>query len=56
MATKRNGTTKLLILTALAVVVGLIIWLLPTAQAQGNKQQDMDAAILFSLSGHHPSN
>ena len=48
METKRNGTTKLLILTALAVVVGLIIWLLPTAQAQGNKQQDMDAAILNS--------
>lgn len=48
MATKRNGTTKLLILTALAIVVGLIIWLLPSAQAQGGKGQDMDAAIVNS--------
>lgn len=48
MATKRNGTVKLLILTALAVVVGLIIWLLPTAQAQGGKTQNMDDAIAKS--------
>ena len=47
MATKRNGTTRLLILAALAIVVGLIIWLLPTAQAQGGKQ-DMEAAIAQS--------
>ncbi len=48
MATKRNGTVKLLILTALAIVVGLIIWLLPSAQAQKNAEQDMDAAIAKS--------
>ena len=48
MATKRNGTTKLLILAALVVVVGLIIWLLPSAQAQGGNQQNMDAAIANS--------
>ena len=47
MATNRNGTTRLLILAALAIVVGLIIWLLPTAQAQGGKQ-DMEAAIAQS--------
>ena len=48
MATKRNGSMRLLILAALAIVVGLIIWLLPSAQAQGNKQQDMEAAIAQS--------
>lgn len=47
MATKRNGTTRLLVLAALAIVVGLIIWLLPSAQAQNN-QQDMEAAIAQS--------
>ena len=47
MATKRNGTTRLLVLAALAIVVGLIIWLLPTANAQGGKQ-DMAAAIAQS--------
>lgn len=47
MATKRNGTTRLLILAALAIVVGLIIWLLPSVQAQNN-QQDMQAAIVQS--------
>jgi peroxiredoxin len=44
MAIKRNGTTRLLVLAALAIVVGLIIWLLPSAQAQ-NSKQDMAAAI-----------
>ena len=48
MATKRNGTVKLLILAALTIVVGVIIWLLPSAQAQGNSEQDMDAAIVKS--------
>ena len=48
MATKRNGTTRLLILAALAIVVGLIIWLLPTASAQSNQQQDMEKAIVQS--------
>ena len=47
MATKRNGTTRLLVLAALAIVVGLIFWLLPSAQAQNN-QQDMEAAIAQS--------
>lgn len=47
MATKRNGTTRLLVLAALAIVVGLIIWLLPSAQAQNN-QQDMEKAIAQS--------
>ena len=47
MATKRNGTTRLLILAALAIVVGLIIWLLPSAQAQNGKQ-DMEQAIAQS--------
>ena len=37
----------MLILAALAIVVGLIIWLLPSAQAQQN-QQDMQAAIVQS--------
>lgn len=44
MAIKRNGTTRLLVLAALAIVVSLIIWLLPSAQAQ-NSKQDMAAAI-----------
>ena len=44
MAIKRNGTTRLLVLAALAIIVGLIIWLLPSAQAQ-NSKQDMAAAI-----------
>ena len=34
----------MLVLAALAIVVGLIIWLLPSAQAQ-NSKQDMAAAI-----------
>ncbi len=48
MATKRNGTVRLIVLAALAIVVGLIIWLLPGAQAQGKQKQDMETAIAQS--------
>ena len=38
----------MLILAALAIVVGIIIWLLPSAQEQNNNQQDLQAAIAQS--------